>query len=220
MLTLFVVLIVLYIFITGIILVRMAMHYKCKFIRYSSEKLDVANISSGDIILFNHVHHVFINSIIYSGHFSHSGIVFMVDDEKYISESTKAGELLYDGNVAVNGVNISPLEKRLRQYNGDVYVARYNGKLDKESTDKLYAAAVKKMPYPSLFQAGLSIIIGYKYGMHCFQHVADCVDTFAGTDLKSDCSYLRICRRISYDLWPIYAKPVRLLELPVDKVFQ
>lgn len=160
-----------------------------------SARIEDLGLKAGDVLLFINYKHVFIQSIWYSGVFSHSAIII---NDSELAESFLGDQVLYPGRKSVNGINVSPIKERLAAYNGTIYVSRLSREISDQQMGRLRAyASDKKIRYPEVSASVLdSLTLSNRDDRHCFQFIASAIDKISDIGL-SKYDTRAVCDRIS-----------------------
>ncbi len=192
--------IIIYIIATGYVLIRAMAHYLSASVNIPDmKKINLSEYipKAGDVILFHPYKHVFINSIWCSSLFSHSGIVINKNSNPHIAEALLEDNKIAIRKVSKNGLNISPLFERIKQYNGEVFVCPLKKALLPVEQHNLHSFFKGlKFNYPPVASIFFSWITGIKNSYkHCFQLTAEAIDSFANLNLSQE-NINKVCEKI------------------------
>jgi len=164
--------------------VRIMTYYKKYHLeRHEKTRLSdrLAELKSGDIILFIGHTHGLTNSLFTSDLFTHSGMVVRDGDQLFLSEATVDSQpdpSTGEEEPMVQASQLSPLLPRLKQYPGMMFLMRLQNPLTEAQKETLLDRADVVTPYPTLFQMLKAIcrLNTHTYSRHCMQHVAWLLD--------------------------------------------
>ena len=99
---------------------------------------DIINkIKEGDLILFSSNRHNIITRTFGNDIFSHIGIVVKKNNKFYIYEMVEK-DYIYPKEDLVTNILFSPFEKRIKNYNGNVYISSLLNNLSENQIDELH----------------------------------------------------------------------------------
>lgn len=173
----------------------------------------IKNIKEGDLILFSSNRYNIITRTFGNDIFSHIGIVVKKNDKFYIYEMVEK-DYMYPKTDYVKNVSFSPIEERIKNYHGSVFISSLKYNLSENQINKLNKFTEKefnfikrwKMPFIMHFS---SMSINERF---CSELIADILNELDISDIpikskkiKIQTNIINLCNDI------IYYKPIHII---------
>jgi hypothetical protein len=194
-----------------------------KKILYSNIK---DHIKTGDLLLYSHNYADLDTRVFGDRKFSHIGIAVKIDNKLY-SYDIEGHDLVINGKIYFKkGINLTPLSKRIKMYDGDTYIARLKQKLNEDQLN-MFKQFILTTHYK--YMSEYKIFLSYLFSSNkllnnerfCNEFVAEILDNLniSNIPIKSAKEFisLEILKLTNND---IYLNPVHIIhdELLINNI--